>query len=83
MMPGPDKSQVDRKQMLALSGNIFSEQKGLEIEMVNEFSESLKTDPAFFEGFRVIKTGSVSRKDYFGLPIMSFELTCFSEVVED
>ncbi len=67
---------------LRIEGKVFSEQKGVEIEMVNAFAERLKTDDMFFEGFRVIKTGSVIRDDFQGVPVMSFKLNCYSNPVE-
>jgi type IV pilus assembly protein PilM len=78
-----DKMQIERKVVLTLAGYVFSEQKGLEIEMVNQLSEDLKTNDAFFYGFRVLKTGSVTRENFYMIPVMLFELTCFSEAVDN
>ena len=78
----PDKSAFSSSYTLEVYGNVFSEQKGIEIEMVNDFAEKLKTDDMFFKGFKVIKTGSVTRGEFQGIPIMSFELNCYSDPVE-
>lgn len=77
-----DKNYMDRSLELALSGFIFSEPKGIEIEIVNDFTEALKTNDSFFSDFKVIKTGSVSRETFFNIPVMTFELTCFSKAGE-
>ncbi|MCG2712778.1 MAG: pilus assembly protein PilM [Candidatus Omnitrophica bacterium] len=77
-----DKADCSSNYSLGVSGKVFSEQKGVEIEMVNAFAESLKTDDMFFEGFKVIKTGSVTRGDFQGVPVMSFELNCYSNPAE-
>lgn len=78
----PDKSDFSSNYSLGVIGKVFSDQKGVEIEMVNAFAESLKTDDRFFEGFKVIKTGSVTRGEYHNVPVMSFELNCYSNPVE-
>ncbi|MCK4993655.1 MAG: pilus assembly protein PilM [Candidatus Omnitrophica bacterium] len=77
-----DKAVFLSNYTLGLSGKVFTDRKGVEIEMVNAFTESLKTDDMFFDGFKVIKTGSVTRGSYQGVPIMSFELNCYSNPVE-
>ena len=77
-----DKAAFLGNYALRIEGKVFSEQKGVEIEMVNAFAERLKTDDMFFEGFRVIKTGSVIRDDFQGVPVMSFKLNCYSNPVE-
>ncbi|MBU1087827.1 MAG: pilus assembly protein PilM [Candidatus Omnitrophica bacterium] len=82
MVMAPDKNYLDRDLELSMRGFIYSEQKGMEIEMVNDFTESLKTSDLFFGDFKVIKTGSVSRENFFGIPVMTFELTCFSKAGE-
>ncbi|MFH1094353.1 MAG: pilus assembly protein PilM [Candidatus Omnitrophota bacterium] len=78
----PDKTDFSSNYSLGVIGKVFSEQKGVEIEMVNTFAESLKTDDMFFDGFKVIKTGSVTKGDFQGVPVMSFELNCYSNPVE-
>jgi len=77
-----DKSDFSPDYSLAVEGKVFSDQKGVEIEMVNDFAESLKTDDMFFEGFKVLKTGSVTRGEFLGVPVMSFKLNCYSNPVE-
>ncbi len=77
-----DKSDFVSNYSLGISGKVFSEQKGVEIEMVNSFAENLKTDPMFFEGFKVIKTGSMTRGKFHQVTVMSFELNCYSNPVE-
>ena len=77
-----DKSNFTRDLELTLSGYIYAEQKGMEIEMVNEFSDNLKTNDMFFSDFKVIKTGSVSRETYMAIPVMTFELICYSKAGE-
>ena len=74
-----DKNYMDRSLELSLTGYIYSDQKGMEIEMVNNFTEALKINDLFFSDFKVIKTGSVSRETFFAIPVMRFELTCFSK----
>ena len=74
---------LNRKVSFELNGYIYTEQKGWEIELVNDFSEKLKTSNKFFRGFKVIKTGSATRADYEGVQVMSFSLTCLSEAEED
>jgi len=82
VVPAGDKTRIDKITTLIIQGKIYAEQKGLEIEMVNDFSEKLKTDDLFFNDFKVIKTGSVTRSDFYGISLMNFELTCFSEPIE-
>ncbi|MBU4305421.1 MAG: pilus assembly protein PilM [Candidatus Omnitrophica bacterium] len=77
-----DSNQFERDVEMAIAGDIYSEQKGLEIEMVNDFQEKLKTNEQFFQGFKVIKTGSVTRGDFFAKPVMAFELKCTSKTAE-
>jgi Tfp pilus assembly PilM family ATPase/Tfp pilus assembly protein PilN len=77
-----EKVRLSRDLELSLVGYIFAEQKGMEIEMVNEFSEKLKTDEDFFSDFKVLKTGSVSRETFMAIPVMSFQLTCYSKAGE-
>jgi len=43
-----DKRKQDRIIKFSVQGNIYTERKGLEIELVNEFSDRLKTDDSFF-----------------------------------
>jgi len=76
------KQQGDNVITLELTGNVYSEQKGLEIEIVNAFTEKLKTEEKFFQGFKMIKTGSVTRTEYKGIPSMSFVLNCSSDIRE-
>ncbi|MBU1043008.1 MAG: pilus assembly protein PilM [Candidatus Omnitrophica bacterium] len=78
-----DRNYLDRSLELSLKGFVYSEQKGMEIEIVNDFTEALKVEDLFFSDFKVIKTGSVSREAYFGIPVMSFEMTCFSKAGEN
>lgn len=77
------RSYLDRSLEVFLSGYIYAEQKGMEIEAVNNFTEALKTDDVFFSDFKVIKTGSVSRESFLAISIMTFELTCFSRAGEN
>ncbi len=67
-----------RRLEVELNGVVFSEQMGLEIEMVNEFAEKLKKDENFFGGFKTITTGSVTRAKHEGIPVMFFKLQCTS-----
>jgi len=76
------KQQGDNVITLEFAGNVYSEQKGLEIEIVNAFTEKLKVEEKFFQGFKMIKTGSVTRTDYQGVPSMSFVLNCSSDIRE-
>ncbi len=65
---------------MVLSGYVYTEQKGMEVELINNFSDALKNDPKYFRGFRVIKTGQVSNEIYQKIPVMSFSLDCLEEV---
>ncbi|RKY37625.1 MAG: hypothetical protein DRP78_00550 [Candidatus Omnitrophota bacterium] len=65
---------------LQIKGNVFTAQKGTEVEMINEYVEKLKADVAFFKGFKIIKTGSVERSSFGDMPIMTFDLICSSDL---
>lgn len=79
-------TQADRQRVtvedfiLELVGRVYSKQKGLEVEMVNDFIENLKADDKFFQGFKVIKTGSVTRENFKTLPTMTFAIRCTSQL---
>ena len=65
---------------LRLNGHVYTRQKGTEIEIINKFSEELKKDDKFFRGFKIISTGAVRRGDFHQIPVMTFQLTCSSEI---
>ncbi|MBI4845350.1 MAG: pilus assembly protein PilM [Candidatus Omnitrophica bacterium] len=61
-----DAKSIKKDVILQMEGNVFSSQKGLEVEIVNDFAEALKTNDKFYEGFLVMK----------------FQLTCYSSPSE-
>ncbi|MCM8812879.1 MAG: pilus assembly protein PilM [Candidatus Omnitrophica bacterium] len=76
------QKSVVSKYALSFNGYVFTVEKGAEIEIVNDFSEKLKNDPVFFEGFKVIKTGALTRADYLNIPILTFGMACSSDPLE-
>ncbi len=78
IMTSFDKNVV-KTVIFTISGSVYTEQKGAEVEVVNQFSEDLKADDTFFNDFKIIKTGTVARGSYLGLSIMNFELICSSD----
>ncbi|MCP4649319.1 MAG: pilus assembly protein PilM [PVC group bacterium] len=77
-IPGKGKQKIGK--ILKLSGRVFVEKKGTEIEIINKLTEDLKKNEDFFEGFKVIKTGSVKREEYMVIPVMGFSLQCSSDI---
>lgn len=78
----PDPRRLKKITNCTIAGFIYAEQKGVEVDVINKFSEDLKTNDAFFKDFKVIKTGSVTRGEFFKVSVMHFELNCLSESLE-
>lgn len=73
-------SETEAKVELNMFGSAYSAVKGLEVEMINQFSEGLKKDEIFFKNFKTVKTGSVSKSGIKGASLMNFELLWSSKV---
>ena len=75
-----DKKKIAQTYLFDMGGFVFAEKKGMEVDAVNQFAEALKGNKDFFEGFKIIKTGQVSRAEFRLVPVMGFRLTCSSDV---
>ncbi|MBI1953786.1 MAG: pilus assembly protein PilM [Candidatus Omnitrophica bacterium] len=79
---GPAKKgrmfQADRYRLLTLSGAFYANNQRLEMEAVNNFLASLRTEKPFAAAYTEFSLDSVQRGEFRGEEVTEFHLTCSS-----
>ncbi|MBI1991920.1 MAG: pilus assembly protein PilM [Candidatus Omnitrophica bacterium] len=70
--------QVDRRRLLTLSGAVYANNQRLELEAVNNFLASLRTEKPFALAYSEFSLDSVQRGEFHGEEVTEFYLTCSS-----
>jgi Tfp pilus assembly PilM family ATPase len=70
--------QVDRHRLLILSGAFYANNQRLEMEAVNNFLASLRTEKPFALAYSEFSLDSVQRGEFHGEEVTEFHLTCSS-----
>lgn len=70
--------QVERRRQLTLSGAVYFNNRNLELEAVNSFLASLRSEEIFTLAFSEFSLDAVQRGDFSGEEVTEFYLTCSS-----
>lgn len=60
---------------LTFKGSIYAPDSTMEIEIINNFTNSLKNDLIFMEGLKTLTLGSITKSDIQGYEVANFDIT--------